>query len=414
MPFTGGTDVSHNIRIRMYRTGFGDCFLLTFGTGTGARHILVDFGAHMHGEIGTMEQVMDNIESLTKKKLAVLVATHRHRDHISGFGQFADRFGGFDIQEVWMPWTDDPDDEDAAALNEKHLALYDTLERHLAATAAAGPEAQAALAALLNLKGNEKATTELARGFGTGATVRYLKAGQSFNKAGSITGLSVEVLGPPAERAFLSRMDPPASQRFLAAPGDTHGAARPFPGYELRSDESDFTSIADQPVASESDRKALKTAAENPASRLALFLDNVRNNTSLVVVFRYKGRTLLFPGDAQWGNWQSWIGTPTAKQLIGEVDFLKLSHHGSENATPVDVVNALRATGLAAMVSTQVEPFPTIPRLPLLEAVQSHCTDHVIVRSDWIAVEDAPAPAEAAPKLPRAFKQGELWIDCSL
>src|SRR5215212_8894254 len=155
------------IRIRMYRTGFGDCFLLTFGSPAhGQHHILVDFGAHMHGDIGTMPEVMKNIEETTNKKLAVLVATHRHQDHISGFGQFADRFGGFHIDEVWMPWTDDPKDPDAAALNEKHLALYGTLVRHLAAVGAAGPESDAAHAALVNLTGNEKATTELARGFG--------------------------------------------------------------------------------------------------------------------------------------------------------------------------------------------------------------------------------------------------------
>ena len=156
----------------MYRTGFGDCFLLTFGSAAAARHVLVDFGAHMHGEIGTMDRVMDDIEASTRKKLAVLVATHRHRDHISGFGQFADRFGGFEIQEIWMPWTDDPHDPDAASLNARHLALYDKLQRHLAATGATGGEADAARNALSNLTGNEQATTELARGFGTGATVR--------------------------------------------------------------------------------------------------------------------------------------------------------------------------------------------------------------------------------------------------
>jgi hypothetical protein len=408
--------MSKQIRVRMYRTGFGDCFLLTFGTAAAARHVLVDFGAHMHGEIGTMDEVMDDIEATTKKKLALLVATHRHRDHISGFGQFAERFGGFEIEEVWMPWTDDPADPDAAALNEKHLALYRTLERHLAAVKATGPEADAARAALQNLAGNEKATTELARGFGTGATVRYLKAGKSFNKVADVAGLSAEILGPPAEKTFLSRMNPPAGQHFLTGPTDTSGAARPFPGYELRAADADFQGLVvlKQPVAPEDDIKALKTAAENPASRLALFLDNVRNNTSLVIVFRYKGKALLFPGDAQWGNWQSWIGTDAARQLIAEVDFLKLSHHGSENATPVDVVNALRANGLAAMVSTQVEPFPTIPRIPLLEAVQQHCIDQILVRSDWVAVADAPKAPKAVPPLPAAFKHGDVWIDCSL
>jgi hypothetical protein len=135
----------------------------------------------------------------------------------------------------------------------------------------------------------------------------------------------------------------------------------------------------------------------------------VRNNTSLVILFRYRGKALLFPGDAQWGNWQSWIGTDAARQLLGELDFFKIAHHGSENATPVDVVHALRNAGLAAMVSTQVLPFPTIPRMPLIEELQKHCVGHLAVRSDWIQVEGAPKLA--SPKLPKGFKAGELWID---
>lgn len=101
-------------------------------------------------------------------------------------------------------------------------------------------------------------------------------------------------------------------------------------------------------------------------------------------------------------------------ELLSEVDFLKISHHGSENATPVDVVNELRANGLAAMVSTQVTPFPTIPRIPLLEAVQQHCTDHILVRSDWIDVDKAPKAPKTMPALPSEFEHGALWFDCSL
>jgi hypothetical protein len=44
------------------------------------------------------------------------------------------------------------------------------------------------------------------------------------------------------------------------------------------------------------------------AGRLALQLDSDTNNTSLVLAFELgkSGRVLLFPGDAQVGNWLSW------------------------------------------------------------------------------------------------------------
>jgi hypothetical protein len=400
----------------MYRPGFGDCFLLTFGSGKSAHHVLIDFGAHVRGEIGTMAKIMENIEGETGRKLDVLVATHAHRDHISGFGKFAARFSRFRIGEVWLPWTDDPHDPDARTFTKKHLALYGRIENHLRmalGATEADPKYTLALDALSNLRGNETATSELARGFGTGATVKYLEAGESIPKVGTVAGLSAEIQGPSKDKSFLTRMDPPADQHFLAKPSDTGDGVRPFPKLEIRVEDPDYAAIiADgQLVLDASEIASLQQLAEAPAERLALALDSVRNNTSLVIVFRFQGRTLLFPGDAQWGNWQSWIGTDAAKQLLSEVDFIKVAHHGSENATPVDVVNALKRAGLAAMVPTQIKPFPTIPRMPLLKALEQHCAGHVAVRSDWIDVEAAPKGPIPRPGFPKGFSKGEVWID---
>jgi len=404
------------VRIRMYRTGFGDCFLLSFGPATSARHVLVDFGAHMHGEIGTMGAIMDNIELETGKKLLLVVSTHFHRDHISGFGEFGDRFAKFTIGEVWMPWTDNPDDPEAAALQKKQLALYDLLDKHLRIALNAtekDPRYAAALFALSNLKGNEPAKSALRRGFGTGASVRYFQAGGVVAKVGNLAGLSADILSPPKDKAALGRMNPPADQRFLTGPGDMTSSVRPFPNLEIREGDSDYAALLEesQPFVGPEDLDKLHDAAEAPADRLALVLDSVRNNTSLVIVFRFQGRTMLFPGDAQWGNWQSWIGTDSARQLLSELDFFKVAHHGSENATPVDVVHGLRAAGLAAMVPTQIEPFPTIPRMPLLKELEGHCAGNVAVRSDWVGVTDAPAGPMPIPKFPKGYRVGKLWID---
>ncbi len=402
----------------MYRPGFGDCFLITFGTGVDAHHVLVDFGAHMHGEIGTMGRIMDDLVTTTGSKLGVIVATHQHRDHISGFGQFAARFSNFKIGQVWLPWTDNPHDPDAASLRKKHLALYDALETHLRfglGATEADPKYAAALDALSNLRGNETAVTELQRGFGTGANVHFFEGNASVPKVGGIAGLSAEFLAPPKDTTFLSRMDPPANQHFLTAPGVRANGVRPFPKLEINAEppDADYLAIVKegQPVLSPETMKALQDITEAPAERLALALDSVRNNTSLVILFRYQGKVLLFPGDAQWGNWQSWIGTDRARQLLSEVDFLKVAHHGSENATPVDVVRGLKAAGLAVMVPTQITPFPTIPRMPLLQELAQHCQGTVAVRSDWIDVQNAPAGPVPKPVFPAGFTPGDVWID---
>lgn len=403
----------------MYRTGFGDCFLLTFDPEGVAKHVLIDFGAHMHGEIGTMDLVMNDIEAVTGKEIEVIVATHAHRDHISGFGKFADRFAAFKIKQVWLPWTDNPKDAAAAGLQRKHLALYDQLNQHLTLKQASGlpdPEVDSALFALANLRGNETATSELARGFGTGADVVYWGAGGSLPKLGSIAGLSAEILGPPKDFSFFNRMDPPANQRYLTGSGEEVHEIHPFPGDELKPNSPEFAMLTQsgQPVAPPKDIEAVKAAAESPASRLALALDSIRNNTSLVILFRYRGKSLLFPGDAQWGNWQSWIGSAEAKRILAELDFLKVAHHGSENATPVAVVDGLKVSGLAGMVSTQTEPFPTIPRLPLLTALEKHCEGHVAVRSDFIEINGAPGAPVPIPALPQGFSKGPVWIDWSI
>src|SRR5207253_2988542 len=152
-----------------------------------------------------------------------------------------------------------------------------------------------------------------------------------------------------------------------------------FPKLAIRDKDRDFKALVKdgQPVLPKQELAKLHELAETPAGRLALALDSMRNNTSLVVLFRFQGKTLLFPGDAQSGNWLSWIGTDGARQLINEVYLLKVAHHGSENATPVHAVNGLREAGLAVMVPTQYKPFPTIPRMPLIKQLEKHCLGHL-------------------------------------
>lgn len=79
------------------------------------------------------------------------------------------------------------------------------------------------------------------------------------------------------------------------------------------------------------------------ASELAPKLDAHTNNTSLVLAIELapKGKVLLFPGDAQVGNWLSWDEVKwdgqakymTAKDLLERTVLYKVGHHGSHDAT---------------------------------------------------------------------------------
>lgn len=390
------------IQIRMYRVGFGDCFLISIG-GARKQHILVDFGVHRNGKIGTLERVMDQIERDTEKRLALLVVSHAHEDHISGFGEFAERFAQFQIGQVWLPWTENLDDDDANALRKKQLALCEALQMHLAAKS---PEAYTnyadAVAAVDALRGDAPVMTALRRGFGVTDEVYYLAGGEPARRLDEIPGLSVEVLAPPKDPDFLGRMDPPAGQRFLTSGDSSVGLLRPF--------EEQW--VGDHGPLGDEEEENLQEFAEAPADLLAFALDNVMNNTSLVLLFRYHGKCLLFPGDAQWGNWQSWITKDNAKDTLGEVDFLKVSHHGSFNATPKDVVSWLPKKKFAVMVPTQVKPFRTIPRMPLLRSLEAQ-SGRATVRSDSIDVPHACRGPRLA-RLPRGFKRGALWFDYTI
>ena len=108
-----------SVTLRMYNVGFGDCFLLTFNYPRTARHMLVDYGstsAPKHvpktgKNSNYMERVAKDIEAVCEGKLDVVVATHRHRDHISGFSTAAGTgkiIASLKPRYVIQPWTEDP------------------------------------------------------------------------------------------------------------------------------------------------------------------------------------------------------------------------------------------------------------------------------------------------------------------
>jgi glyoxylase-like metal-dependent hydrolase (beta-lactamase superfamily II) len=190
-----------NIRIRMYRVGFGDCFLLSL---PGAKdqdtdrlfHILVDCGVHSRGDIGTIQKVVNNIGEVTDNKLAVIIATHAHQDHISGFGKFGEMFTEFKVGEIWLPWTWDETNKEALKIQMRHAALTAQLFQHFEALGVRAD--RNSLNALENLKGNKKAIELLKSGFGDdNAKVRYLRAGDILEPGDThIPGLFTRILGP--------------------------------------------------------------------------------------------------------------------------------------------------------------------------------------------------------------------------
>jgi len=338
------------------------------------------------------------------------VATHPHQDPLSGFGRGKDVFSKFsEVGEVWMPWTENPDDDQANKLKRKRQALVGQLQQHFAAAANTSPQAIAAVENM-NIVGNQAALDFLHSGFNGKAKVQYLQAGDKIQQS-PIPGLSIKVLGPPHDKDFLAKMDPPAGQRYLRLTDDGEtvqaNVLKPF-GEKWIVDRRKFPS--DLRLSETDEHHINQQLADTSLEGLAFTIDQALNNTSVVLLLTFAGQTLLFPGDAQYGNWSAWLEQQGSDELLGSVRFYKISHHGSFNATPKSAVGKMQ--NFAAMASTQNVPWASIPRLPLMKALAQQAKNRV-VRSDSLPV----ANTNKAPKgpvianLPEDFVKGDFWYD---
>lgn len=106
------------------------------------------------------------------------------------------------------------------------------------------------------------------------------------------------------------------------------------------------------------------------STSLALQLDSATNNTCLVLAIELgNGDVLLFPADAEVGDWLSWQDlrwtvdgrTVTGPGLLERTIFYKVGHHGSHNAT-------LREKGLELMTALQIAMIPVDHKMAVKSA----------------------------------------------
>ena len=83
-------------------------------------------------------------------------------------------------------------------------------------------------------------------------------------------------------------------------------------------------------------------------ARIVRELDDALNNTSLILCLDAGDKRMLLPGDAQIENWayalkesteSDGFDSETVKAMLADVDFYKVGHHGSRNATPRTLFN---------------------------------------------------------------------------
>ena len=444
------------LRVRMYRVGFGDFFLLTVPTRAhGPQHVLIDCGVHA-ANIGTMPACVADLVAVTKRKLALVIVTHYHADHLSGFATHYDEFAQFEVGAVWITNRLDPGDARVATFKRRLVTVAGHLRVQLQLRLRAALDDDAALAtrqALAQVEdalgvghpvagsANERALDLVTNGFHNAPPVHYYEAGDEPALPPALKGaITAEILGPSPKAAAgeFTASDDRLEQYLAAASQNGLPDQSAFPPFERPwpATGADYPRDAfrpwNTPAAME---KALQALQPDTLAAAAELIDGTLNNQSLVVLFTCRKRNLLFVGDAQWGNWAYWLygrsvkgSAPAlsdrARRILASIDFYKIGHHGSTNATPIPVVGALSAE-CAAMCSTEtgypsrkrtygsVKAKTEVPRTALMDALEKR-TRHKLVRSDWIAAGDAPASPEARaelPQLPANFIAGANYID---
>jgi hypothetical protein len=365
-----GSPAKYRVRVRMYRQGLGDCFLITFPRKKGAPfQMLVDCGvlardsAFMQGIVGHLRDTVKQAAGGKKAHLDVVVATHEHKDHLSGFNQAREIFSDdFNFGAVWLGWTENLTRPEVRKIKEAKKKAVTKLQAALAGLALQGVAADAVknANALLQFSSDDDTTGagKIAealdylklRGKDAG-DLQFLEPGQDPFELDGVDGVRVYVLGPPRDPILLKgsevteKMKQDGTIYHLARTGEAGidalaaAASAAGPDGALYADHERCHPFAVEhriPAQLANGRMAAGPSSPyfqglapfiqqtydapenawrridhdwmNAFGQLALDLDSDTNNSSLVLAFEFTRtrEVLLFVGDAQVGNWRSW------------------------------------------------------------------------------------------------------------
>ncbi len=401
------------INVRMYRAGTGDFFILQFKKGnTKSFNMMIDCGC-INGGKAQFKPMVEDLITHTAGVIDLLVVTHQHADHINGFEKSADLFNQINFKKVWFAWTEDEDDPIANDYRANHSELtkalniavtklnelekdkyYDSLfanevggnlmlkgKKHfiksLSGLNALNPvnlsvagEPLPTMVKLFTDYNVIKSTTE----------VEFLEPGDVKSGLAGAIGIRFYVLGPPRDSIFLNRTEKEGEnfdQReekskidfaFLSAIEATVSnddtSKLPFDAeYESPAENKDVESTYNEG----GDWRKIDYDWLYSAGNLALRYERSINNTSLALAIQFEDseRVLLFPADAEFGNWESWhnnlewpvkingqIVNKNAEYFLNKTVFYKVGHHLSQNGTAKGKgIDMMTSTDLAAMAT---------------------------------------------------------------
>lgn len=311
------------LRVRAYNVLQGDAFLITVpdkdaGGTEHERHILIDVG-NLNRDT-PYKPVIEDVRSVTgHEPVDLYVMTHEHMDHVEGL-YYAKEEEGLDLKAryAWLTASAGPGYYKKHPRAKRNVALarkaVEEISRYLEATPENLPESQAMLA-MNNFASTDKCVEHLRE---VATTDRTFYVYRGFNVQGKhpFQEAEIEILAPEEDTSdyYVGVQATALGVSDGAKGGGEPGLVRQTPPAGV--DASAFYRLV------ESRRDSYVDGL--------LSIDKAKNNTSVVLTVKWRGWLLLFAADAQLKSWQKMYDA----NVLEAVDFLKVGHHGSHNATP--------------------------------------------------------------------------------
>lgn len=465
--------VPEQATVRFYCQGIGDSHLLRFQKADGKDFwMLIDCGVHtsIKGGNRMVDAIVADIASVTDR-LDVVVGTHEHWDHLSGFWTAREAFKNIKVGEAWLGWTENPEDAQAQELDKfkgKALAALQGAQDKLGEAdaghlAAVRDGVNGLLGFHFGLEGQKVRSSRDALVAMASKKVRYLAPSKCPVTIPGLPNLRIYVLGPPRDENYISIRERKSEMYGLGAAmaraeslmaamqsedmaaQDSSAPFEPNMGIELDAilggtlDPGDETAGPTQALLQATYLKDANRRIDydwlSASAELALQLDDRTNNTSLVLAFEFvdTGRVMLFTADAQVGNWLSWQDLSwslddtkvSGSDLLGRTVLLKVGHHGSENATLKDKgLELMTDPDLSAFIPTNKKDAAKVkwgemPYEPILDALEAHAGKRVLRADDpWAQqVAGARAPFRTPSGSIKAIRRSQakgLWLEMDI